>query len=100
MGTKAKAVFALIAVYAVVCFIVNFIHHLPLGSLGSWIFNPLGAAFADKIATSLINFLMGPLAWLVSMVAHGSAAFLVGGILALVWSLLLFIVGAIVAIKS
>jgi hypothetical protein len=84
---------AIILVLSAVSLVANFFYHLPaLGVFGSFIFNPFGVLFADGLAKALIAN-AGSAAWILGL-AQGSVAWAVGGALAIIYSLVLFFVGA------
>lgn len=83
MVAKVFAVFFL--GYGVACFVFNFlgliVNVIPnLGSLGSWLFNPLGMAFGGYITGQLVGG--NPLLWLGS----DGVAWAVGGIIGVLWT--------------
>lgn len=84
---------AIMLVLSVVSLVANFFYHLPaLGVFGSFIFNPFGLLFADGLAKGLIAN-AGSAAWILGL-AQGSVAWTIGGVLAVLYSLALFFVGA------
>ncbi len=87
----AKLIGVLLIIYAIACAIFNFFFHPTfLGVIGSWLFNPLGMLFANPIASYLIdtNSL-----WFFGGMVHDAIAWAVGGVLAVIYSIVLFFIG-------
>jgi hypothetical protein len=83
--------------YGVACLIFNFagiiVKGIPdLGVLGSWLFNPLGMAFSDPIASYLIAN-VGADVWLIGDLFTNGAAWAVGGFFGLIWTFGLLFLG-------
>jgi hypothetical protein len=92
---NALRIFGLLAiVYAVVCVVFNFFFHLELGIVGSFLFNPLGVLFANQIASAIIGLSPIPI---IGGLLESNIAWMVGGLIAAVWSLGCFFVGLILA---
>ena len=94
---NALRIFGLLAiVYAVVCVVFNFFFHLELGIVGSFLFNPLGVLFANQIASAIIG--LSPVEIpIIGGLLESNIAWMVGGLIAVAWSLVIFFVGLILA---
>jgi len=110
--SKLRALGYLAILYGVVVFGENFFHltsYLPftlnftVRSVVSWVCNPLGMLFAQRVAdvgsSWLVSLLFGPLGFLVSWFGGGllgeGVLFLVGGFLAFLGSVFAFIFGGV-----
>jgi hypothetical protein len=89
----AKIVGALMLLYAIGVFIYNFVSffvNLPqIGVIGSYLFNPLGMAFGAQVTSQIVH--NNPLL----MLASYGVTYFVGGVLALVWCLVIGWIGSI-----
>jgi hypothetical protein len=91
MGAS-KAIGASMILYGIACIVFSFaglvLTFIPnLGSVGSWLFNPLGMAFSEYITTQLTAG--NPVLWLGS----SGVSWAVGGALEFLWVFLMLFVG-------
>ena len=89
-----------LVLYGLICFLFNVVGcfmALPdFGVTGSWLFNPLGMLFGEPVANYLVaNF--GDSFWVFDGLISSSVAWVVGGLLAWVWSGILITLGSILA---
>lgn len=83
--------------YGVACLFFNFagiiVKGIPdLGVLGSWLFNPLGMAFGQPIASYLVDNVGGNV-WFLGDLFKNGAAWAVGGFFGVIWTFGLLFLG-------
>ena len=93
-----KIVGLIVLLYGVFCFVFNFLGlfltGIPnLGDVGSWIFNPLGMAFANPVSSYLMGNLGGGVLWLFGDLFANGAAWAIGGLFGVIWTLIMIFVG-------
>lgn len=83
--------------YGFACLVFNFggiiVNFIPdLGTFGSWLFNPLGMAFGQPIASYLVDN-VGADTWLLGDLFKNGAGWAVGGFFGVIWTFGLLFLG-------